>query len=154
MDESRLPKFSAASLKGVSVLGRAWEATIGRCNATLLRVREFSRTFRGTLALVALCLLWDKYLQNTCHLKPQWHCRSPPHLAFHPTTFPPVVCEESGTLKEKWITFCSWASIHSIWAQRQSSSCLTSQNFASVSCSVTSKMLQGRVLLQMSLSAF
>lgn len=34
--------------------GTSWEATIGRCNATLFRVREISRPFEGTFSLSAL----------------------------------------------------------------------------------------------------
>lgn len=57
------------------------EATIGRCNATLFRVREFSRTFKGTLALVALCLPRDKsaeYSSPETSMAPQTPLGFPP----------------------------------------------------------------------------
>lgn len=87
--------------------------------------------------------------QNTCHLKPQWRRRTPPPpLAFRSSTFP------SGCLRRVWHPQGEMdhflLNLLSIWAQRQPSPCLTSEIFATVSCSVTLKYLQRRVSLQMS----
>lgn len=130
--ESRLSKLSAASLKGVSVLGRASQSTVGRCNATLLKVREFSRTFEGTLThapFLSVCLRTNP--QDTCHLKPQWHRRPPPPPHPTPTGPDPTrrslrrVCNRQGEKDYIWLMCFSLT-------QRQSSSCLTSQTFPSL----------------------
>lgn len=129
------PTFPSGSLKGVCGTSRI---QFGRCNATPLGVREFSRTLEGGHSPLWLSVRPPTNPQNTCHLKPEWHRRplrqprpSPPlhssSLAFRSSSFsPPLVCEESGTLKEKWIDFCS---ICSIWPQRQPSPCLTLESW-------------------------
>lgn len=65
--------------------GTSWEATIGRCNATLLRVRDFSRAFEWAIALMALNLAWDKSAE---YLSPETSLALHPHpSAFRSSTF-------------------------------------------------------------------
>lgn len=76
--------------------------------------------------------------QNTCHLRPEWHRCSAlafvsPLAAPQPHLHPPhAACEESGTLKEKWINFCS---ICSIWGTKTTVPLFDFWKLKTLSCS-------------------
>lgn len=91
-DGRLLPRFSAASLKGVSVLGCTARLQLEGVTQHSSRSGNFLEHSRGYSPL-QLSVCPGTNPQNTCHLKPQWLRRTPSPVQAY--TFPPRLSEKS-----------------------------------------------------------